>query len=330
MDRTKREEYKSAVLSYALSAALLYAGLFIPVLWIAVPFVLVYAVARAGLLLGGGAIALAFLTLAYFELYTAALLAAAFVPVAFGTGYMIRNKKRFFSSVIVSAAALLLGAGIVIALLSLMTHESAAERIVSYFGSSVRALGNDYIMSLYQVVRSPDMLTGAITQRAVWATPPGEAITIMQGMLRDTLSVWFVTFIGLYSLLFGLLCYLVPRATVKKRISVAPVPNFGDYDLPKRFWLAFLVSYFAAMAGVSFGWRSFDIVELTVYNLYAFVFSVQALSLFDYFYRKRNMGAGVRTVLHVLTAIVLSLMLVWIGIIENIVSLRKRMEEREV
>lgn len=330
MDRTKREEYKAAVLAYLLTVALLYAGLIVPVFLIAAPFVLVYAIARAGYLLGGGAIVLGFLTIAYFELYPALVLAAAFLPVAFGTGYMIRAKKRFRDGVVVSIAMLLLGAVAVVALLSLLTKDTAIDCIVNYAGSSMKAMSDPEIMSLYQVVRAPDLLTGAITQQAVWSTPPAAAVATMQGLLRDMLSVWFVTLIGLYSLLFGLLCYIIPRAIVKKRMAVASVPAFCDYVLPRRFWLAFLISYVFAMAGTSFGWRSFDIVEITIYNLYAFVFSVQALSLMDYFYRKRNMGAGVRTVLHVLMALILSMVLMWIGLIENVASLRKRMEEGEV
>ncbi len=330
MDRRKREEYKAAVLAYLLTAALLYAGLLVPVFLIAVPFVLVYAIARTGYVLGGGAMLLGFLTVAYFEFLPAVLLAGAFLPVAFGTGYMIRKKKRFRDSVIVSAAMALMGAALSIALLSLITKSAAIDVIVGYAGNGMKAMGDAEIMSLYQLVRSPDLLTGAITQQALWSTPPAEAIAIMQELLRDMLSVWFVTMMGLYSLLTGLLYYTIPRAIVKKSIEVAPVPAFSDYTLPKRFWLAFLVSYLFAMAGASFGWRSFDIVQLTIYNLYAIVFSVQALSLFDYFYRKRNMSTGTRTVLHVLTALVLSMLLMWIGVIENIASIRKRTEEREV
>jgi hypothetical protein len=330
LDKRKKEEYKAAVLAYLLTAALLYAGLLLPVFLIAVPFVLVYAIARAGYLLGGGAILLGFLTVAYFEFFPAVLLAGAFMPVAFGTGYMIRKKKRFHDSVIVSCAMALAGAALSIALLSLFTKSAATDVIVSYAGSSMKAMGDADIMSLYQLVRSPDLLTGAITQQALWSTPPAEAVAIMQELLRNMLSIWFVTIIGIYSLLNGLLCYIIPRAIVKKSMDVAPAPAFSDYALPKRFWLAFLVSYLFAMTGASFGWRSFDIVQLTVYNLYAFVFSVQALSVFDYFYRKRNMSTGVRAVLHVLTALILSMLLMWIGIIENISSMRKRTEEREV
>jgi hypothetical protein len=279
---------------------------------------------------GGGAIALGFLAVAYFELYPAAILAAAFLPAAFGTGYMLRTKRRFFHSVAVSSAMVLLGAVLAIALLSLLTDKTAAEHIVNYAGTSMSAMGDSDIISLYQIVRAPDLLTGAITQQAVWSTPPAEAVVIMQGLLSDMLDVWFVTLIGIYSLLTGLLCVVIPRSIAKKKMEVAPAPKFGDYALPRRFWLAFLLSYLAAMAGAEFGLRPFGIMEITVYNLYAFVFSVQALSLFDYFYRKRNMGAGVRTVLHVLTALILSMVLVWVGIIENIASLRKRMEERQV
>jgi hypothetical protein len=42
------------------------------------------------------------------------------------------------------------------------------------------------------------------------------------------------------------------------------------------------------------------------------------------------MRAGSRTVLHVIVTLILSMVLVWVGIFENIAGLRKRMDERQV
>lgn len=313
-----------------MTSALLYLGLYFPLILIAAPFMLVYCAARYGVKLGGTAAILSFAAAAYFDLYMAIIIAAAFLPAAFAAGYMIRAKKRFFNSVAASCAAVLAGAVLVISAVMLLTGKPFIESVVDYAGNSMSSLGDEGVLSLYQTVRYTDVLTGAVTQEAVLAVSASEAVKIMQGMLSDTINYWLITMIGLYSLLGGLLFYTIPRAAAKKRIDVAPVPAFSDYALPKGFWVAFALSYLFAALGASFGWKPFDMIEVTVFNLYVFVFTVQALSFLDYMYKKRNMGAGSRTMLHLLSVLVLSFILFLLGIIENVFSIRKRMEEKEV
>lgn len=326
MDRRKKEGYKGALIAFALASLVLYLGLSVPYVLAAAPFILVYLVARAELSIGGVAAALSFGAAAYFDLNAALAMAAAFLPVAFAAGYMIRAKKRFRDSVIVSVGAVFLGAALVIGM-SYLAGQAPIDRITGWAQGSLSTMSDGNVSMLYQAVRYLDVMTGAITQQALLATPASEAAADMLKMLHDVLSIWLVTLIGLYSLLFGLLCFVIPRAAAKRSMEVAAAPAFADYTLPKRFWLAYVASYLFAAAGESFGWKSFDIIGLTVYNLYAFVFTVQALSFFDFMYKKRGMGAGTRALLHVLAAIVLSFVLVWVGIFENIFGIRKRMEE---
>lgn len=325
MNRIKKEEYKGVLLAFLLASGLIYLSLSAYFMLAAVPFVLVYAVARGGYA-GAVAAVLSFAAAAYFDLSAALNMAGAFLPVAFAAGYMIRAKKRFRDSVVVSIGAVFAGAALVIAIPMLTGGAQPVDRIVSWAQRALNAMGDKEISTLYQAVRYIDVMTGAITQQALVATPSAEAAAVMLGLLRDTLNIWFITITGIYSLLTGLLCCVIPRAAAKRSMDLAPAPAFGDYALPKRFWLAYASSYLFAITGDSLGWKSFDIIGLTVYNLYAFVFSVQALSFFDHMYKKRGMGAGSRTMLHVVTTIVLSFVLVWVGIFENIFGLRKRME----
>ncbi len=325
MDRIRKEDYRSLIIAYLILTALLYLGIFVPLALVAVPFILVWAVARAGAMAGGIAAVLSFAAAAYTDYGAALVFAAAFLPVAFAAGYMIRAKKRFRDSVVVSIAAVFAGALLVTGM-SFLAGSSPVDYIVDYTGGSIKELDAEQINLLYQMVRYPDIVTGAITREAVLATQAAEAVQIMQNMVRDTLDLWLVTIIGLYSLLLGLLCCTIPRAVLKKSMEVAPAPDFSDYALPKRFWLAFAASWFFAAAGNSFGWQSFDIVGITVFNLYAFVFTVQALCFLDFMYKKRKMGAVARALLHVITAVVLSYALIFIGVIENVFGIRKRMD----
>ncbi|MGI5848968.1 MAG: DUF2232 domain-containing protein [Christensenellales bacterium] len=330
MDRIKKEEYKNVLIAYLTATALMYLGLDMPVIIIAVPFVLVYAIVRCGFLFGGAASILSFTTICLLNFNVTCIWAAAFLPVCFAAAYAIRSKKRFRDSVIVSSAAALVGIALAIGMLSLFTGKSVVDFIVDYIGENIKALGDKDIKTLYQMARYSDILSGAVTQEVVTATPPATAIAEIQDKLRETLNFLFVAGIAVYSMITGLLYYVIPRAIAKKqKIDVIMIPSLSEYVLPKRFWLAYILSYFAAAIGASYGWQSFDVLELTLYYVYAFVFVVQGLSLLDFFYKKRNMGIGARVLLHIVVTLILSSILIWVGLLENAVGIRKRISQRE-
>lgn len=327
MDKTGKEKYNGAFLAFFITAVLVSAAPYIPIVAVAVPFVLVYTVVKYGYLWGGAASVLGFIVGCLVSVPTSCILAAAFLPVAFITAYAIRGKKRFRDSIMASAAAALAGIALAIGALQLFTGMSFIDFAVAYIGDTLKLFDDAYIQSLYQTVRYADILSGAITQAAVTATPAAEAITTMQDIFRQWLNLVFVGDIIIYALVGGYLYYVIPRAIAKKRkMQVAAIPAFSDYTLPKRFWLAYIVSYLFAAIGASYGWPSFDILELTIYNVYAVIFIVQGLCLLDFLYKTRKVGPGVRIVLHVLATMILSGLLVWVGLFENIVGMRKRMK----
>jgi hypothetical protein len=330
LDRIKKEEYKASLFCFLLASLIIYIAPSFPLVYIALPFVLAYSVARGGYYIGGAAAILSFLFAYLLSVFAAAVLAAAFLPVAFAAGYAIRSKKRLLHSVIITSAAAVAGAALAIYLASLLSGLIFIDYTANYLTEIFKSQDDNVTLAFYQAVRYPDILSGAITLQAVEATPAAKAVTIMQYMIKETLNAYLISLLGIYSLLGGYLYYIIPRAIAKNnRMEVAAIPAFSDYVLPKLFWLAFVLSYLAASIGAGIGWKSFDIVESTVFNLYVFVFSIQALCFMDFLYKKRNTGSGARVALHIFVMLIFGSFLALVGLIENIFSLRNRMDERQ-
>lgn len=331
MNGIKKEEFKAALICYLLSVAIFYIGLSFPLIWIALPFVTAYSVARGGYIIGGGAAVLSLITGYFFSIGAFYILTAAFLPVAFAAGYAIRSKRRLLHSVFITGAGALAGAALTIFVISYLSGLSFIGFVVNYFTDSLKAQDPQTVFYFYQLFKNPDLMMGTVSQGAVSAVSVQDAISFLQGTLKDMLNGSLVSMIGIYSLTGGFLYYVIPRAIAKSnKLDVVRIPVFSDYQLPKRFWLAFALTYLAAIIGESIGLKSFDIVESTVFDVYAFIFMGQALCFLDFFYKKRGMGTGLRVLLHVLATLIFGVFLAFLGLLENIINIRKRMSERQV
>ena len=67
------------------------------------------------------------------------------------------------------------------------------------------------------------------------------------------------------------------------------IPPFAEFSLPRRFWLAFALSYLFAIIGSSYGWPGFAILEVTVLSIYGLVLSVQGWRFWT-LYQRNKMG----------------------------------------
>lgn len=330
MDKIKKEEYKLALFAYLITAVLLFMAVYFPFIVVAIPFVLVFVTVKCGYYIGGAVSALSFVTLLFVSFEAACLFAAAFLPIVFAAAFVIRQKKRFRYSVLISCASALAGVAATIGMLQLFTGLSVVDYAVENIGSTLAMLDDIYVKSFYETIRAVDLVSGAITQAAIDTTSPAKAIIIIQDTIRESLNLNLVNMIMIYSLIAGFLYYIIPRAIIKKRkAQVIEIPPFSRWALPKRFWLAYIISYLFAIIGASYAWPSFEILEITIYNVYAFIFMAQGLSFLDYLYKTRKMSTGIRIILHITAAIVLGGILVWVGLFENAADMRKRMDARK-
>lgn len=329
MNGRKKEEYKAAIVCYLLSVFVSYIGLSFPFIFIVIPFALAYSVARGGYIKGGTAAVLSLITVWLFSAHASYLLAAAFLPVAFAAGYAIRSKKRMLYGFAITSAAAVVGAAMAIYILSLISGLSIIDFAVNDFTGAMKAQNQETLLLAYRTTRYSDLITGAVTQEALNAASASDAITFFQSKLKDVLNEYLVSIIGIYSLLGGFLAYVIPRKLCKDSgMDVVKIPAFSEYSLPKNFWLAFGLSWLAAIIGESAGLKSFGVLELTVVAVYSFMFLAQALCFLDFIYRRRGMTFGVRLLIHILAVLILGYFLAFIGLFENIMNLRRRMDER--
>lgn len=325
MVRTKSDGYKNVAAACLAAAALILVSIYFPLAAVAAAFVLAYAVAMWGKL--GIVVALISFALGCFvDAKVTAFLAAAFLPQALAAGIVIKKKLRMRDSVMVTSGAALAGYAAAFGVLWLFTGLGPIDYIVSSLGSFLHTLNDGLVSLVYQYTRAWDMLTGAITQAAVFSTPAEQAIPIIQEQLRDSLNLNLVSTMLTFALLTGLLIFVITRVFVKKKRKVVSVPPFSALTLPQRFWAAFLISYVLALIGASSGWPSFEVAAITISGVYGFVFIVQALSFLDYLYKRRQMQTAVRVLLHVVVALLVSNLLVWVGLFENMAGLRKRLD----
>lgn len=328
MDRIKEKDISGLLLWVVVAAGLAALSARVALLALAIPLAIAYMIARFGA--SGGAAGIAAISAAaVFSPGAAAAFAAAFVPVSVTAGVAIRQKKRFQNSVIAASVAALAGIVLCTGLLWLLKGLSPADYAVQQADALFTQLGDADVSFAYQSMRYSDMASGAVTQQAVLSTPRIQAIAFMLNALREAVNYVLVPAILVYSLLMGLVCYLAPRrAAMRRGIPVKAIPDFSNYAVPKRFWIAFLVSYLCAMLGDSLGLAPFGMLEPSVMAVYGFVFIVQALSFADFMYKARGMGKGMRTAMHTITVLLLGGYLMWVGIFENIVQFRNRMQEK--
>ena len=329
MDKTKNGGYKSAFLTLLIAVGVAIAAqYFFPVAFV-LPIILAYAIVRCGYGLGGVIIGVSLLGTYIINPLLCLMLAAAFVLPSLTAGFVIKKQLRFFDSVLAVSAASLCGVAIAFGALWLISGTSPIDYLTALYARSLQMLSDSNVNTLYQLVRYADVTSGAIIQSAVNTASSAEAIDAMQEIFRNSLNIGIVSHMIIYALLSGLLCVVIPRRRAKKNgLPVADAPAFDSYKLPKRFWLAFVLSYLAMLIGTETGWYGFYIAEFTVSNVYTFVFTVQGLCFLDYLYKKREMGAVSRVALHVLTSLMAGFIIMLIGMIENMGDLRKRIEQK--
>lgn len=331
MDKIKKQGLSGALAIYGLTVALIFMAKLLPFLILAIPVILVFSIAAFGYIYGGIAVVGGLATGYLFGTMYPTILIAAFLPVAFAAGYAIREKKRFRDSVALSCAAVLMGAILSVAVLQWMTGMSVLDYAATTMESALRQVGEQEVKLYYQFVRSADLISGAVTQSALEAASAEKAIKFMVNMTYDFVNQLFVYVILVYSLIMGYLGYIIPRIVIKKRgIEVVRIPSFSNYMLPKRFWAGALILGIIAYIGADEGWSSFDILFLTLYNIFIFVFMMQGISFLDYIYKMRKLSTGARVALHILTALVFSGVLAIVGLMENAFNMRKRIQPRKV
>jgi len=314
-----------------LTVALLYLGSGVMLILLALPFVLAFAIAFCGYAAGGAVAVVGLAAGLIFHPTLPFVAAAVFLPPAIAAAYVIRSKKRMRIGVMISVAAALAGLALGIFILTQMTGEGIVDYIVGYLGDALRVMPDAQIKMTYELSRAADVLSGAVTSEALAAATAAEAVAWLQSMMHDFLQLFLVVIIAVYSMLLGFLSFVIGRAACKKRgMDVVKIPPVSEYTLPRRLWLAAVVLVVFAYIGADAGWQAFDILAITLYYIFMVIFIGQAVVLLDYLMKQRNMGKGVRVLLHVIAVILVgTLILPYVGLAENALGIRRRISARK-
>ena len=343
LDKTKTKKLSTSLVCFFIFFALLsmigylpeseigsaMALLYLPVFIAALPLLLVYVYVACGYYYGTAVTVIGFGAAELIGVSVSLYLAAAFIPLVLTASYTIVSHKRFRKSFIYSGIAALAGAALVFLMVNVMSGMSVVEYSAQMLGQKLSVLSDEEVTFVYSAARYTDILSGAVTQTAIDATPAADAILKMQEILKQQLNISIVYIMIIYSMAAGYLAYIVPRAVAKKQGRfVAAIPKFMDYELPKRFWLGAIILTAAAFIGNSYDLRGFDILLFTVFNVFVFVFMIQGLGLVLFFLDKQKIGKGVKVLLIALSLVFLStIALPLIGLFENVFGLRQRINK---
>lgn len=143
------------------------------------------------------------------------------------------------------------------------------------------------------------------------------------GQLRDLLPL-FPSMLLINSLIMGGLSFLVSRFVLKKlKVPTPYVPPFRYWSLPRGTGRGFLGIMLIATIGTWMNVSNFDIVLYTVSSVFTFVFTVQGLSVANFFLTEKGMPGVVVVLILVLAFIFLSVALMFLGIFDQIFGVRK-------
>ncbi len=342
LDKTKTKKLGTALVCFFIFFALLsmigylpesetgsaMSLLYLPVFIAALPLLLVYVYVSCGYYYGTAVTVIGFGAAELIGVSVSIYLAAAFIPLVLTASYTIVSHKRFRTSVILSGIAALAGAALVFLMVNVESGMSVVDYSAEMLGQKLSTLTDEEVTFVYSAARYTDLLSGAVTQTAIDATPTADAILKMQEILKQQLNISIVYIMIIYSMGAGYLAYIIPRAVTKKQGRfVAPIPKFMDYELPKRFWLGAIILTAAAFIGDTYDVRGFDILLFTVFNVFIFVFMVQGLGLLMFFLDKQNVSKGLKVLLIAVSLLFLSsIALPLIGLFENAFGFRQRIK----
>lgn len=315
----------------AIFVAISAAGYALPPLFLLLPLPGIYLGARYGVngmaIVLGIAAAAGGLLLGMAAIPLFGILAAAVILPAVA----IRKKLGAYESLVLSCGAGALGAGILL----LWVQLAAGQDLVSFLTTSLEAAlpeNESLTAGLYFLLRSSDVLSGALSPAEFLLATQEEMLAFVSDgaqmeQIRQTLTLYVPVLLVYAVILGGLLWYLVPRAFAKRQgTPVAPVPPFSLFYLPKKAAPYFVGMFLLSILPTLAGWKSLELAGVVLLNALMLIFSVQGLSLIEYFLRPRIASGAVRGVILVVCYLVLSTLLSFAGLIEQVFRIRERQQ----
>ena len=251
----------------------------------------------------------------------AVILLLTSLPCAFS----IRKKVNSYDALVISVGGWLLAAGAVIGYVYLATGSD----ILTYSSETItQALTESEGLTglLYMYARSSDIVSGKLTQSMLADISMEEMLKYIasKDIVNQLLSYYIPVFIMGTVVAGGFIEYIVSRAVVKARGSeVAYIPSFDRFYLPRRVSKYFLILYLVSLLPALFGWESLYLAGYALSTLIETVFLIQGISFIEFLLKIKIKSKGLRIFLVTIISMFLSGILIYVGLIEQMIRLRE-------
>ena len=153
------------------------------------------------------------------------------------------------------------------------------------------------------------------------------AIDDMMEMIKSA----FPSILTIFSLILSFINYSVSGVLLKRKgEDVRLFPSFSLWRLPRGAGRGFIAILIIAYIGNLSGIRNFDIVLMTITNIWVFVFGIQGLSVVDFFFKRAKINRVLRVIILVLVFVLVRQVAAFIGLIDQLLNVRRLQDDKNI
>ena len=133
----------------------------------------------------------------------------------------------------------------------------------------------------------------------------------------------------LFSLIYGVLLFLIIRLIIKKMGFPTPaVPEFEDWTLPRGMAAGLIILLLVSLLGNSLAIANFEVIQLTIAALVSFLFTVLGISVLWFFLKVGQVPSVLRWLIAVLACLFVGLALPFLGVLDQVIHIRLRYKNK--
>lgn len=244
----------------------------------------------------------------------AGLILGDFIPAAamvltFGIasvllGYCVVHKTPVYYTIVLMGVAIFVGVLVMFKVYSVFLNQDLTAIFVDAFNQSIEA-----VKKMYASMN----VSEEIVNQVLSAFDANKLVMVMPFVLAGS------------SLLMAFICYFMAGKVFKRfSIQVESVKPFSEWYLPKK--LVFAVTIFVLIAYLTnyTKWNMGQSFFANTYLVFMYMFMINGLCSVDYFLKSKRLPRVIRVIVCVLIVFSgISTMLLFTGLIENALNLRK-------
>lgn len=265
----------------------------------------------------------------------------ALLPIILIGSIVIHKKMGAYDSLVLSCGGALLTVALAAGYIYLKT---GLDPLTYLFKTMKTAMETDanVAAAFYWTFRFVDVQSGVASIDQVLAEMGQVTVQQMreyvtaqpqQEMLRQIIAQTIPTSAVSYILYSGVGGFLIPRYLVKRTGGeVGKIPPFSHFLLPKTSGIYLIITFVLAMLPKLLSLSQLEVAGNVLLQFVYIIFSIQGLALIDYLLRPRIRSTPGRVTLLVVIWIVVPvltpglMLLMWVGLMEQLVRLREKMD----